>query len=189
MWFDNITHKMEPNLSDNPYVCIETRHLYLCDEIEVETGMGLLNGLYKLAQSDAPIRLIINSPGGSVSWGHALAQAITNVQQKGIEVRAAVYGEACSAAIFPLLACQMRTAPDGSVIMVHGLTTFNSGDVRNQEADAQVNKKLIEYQAEQLAARTRHNITYWRKLLRDNTPMYYTAREALEEGFIDALAD
>lgn len=172
----------------NLYVCTDTRQLYLCDELEVESGLGVLRGLYQLAQHKEPIRVVINSPGGSVTWGHALAQAFENVKAKGVDITAVVYGEACSAAIFPLLVCETRTAAEGAVIMVHGLTTYSSGDVRNQEADAKVNMKLIEYQAQQLAARTKHNVAYWRRLLKDNTPVYYTAEEALAEGIIGSIA-
>lgn len=178
--------KKERSLSENPYVDVENRILYLCEDVDGENGLGFMRGLHQLVVTENPVTIVINSPGGDVSWGHAMAQAVRAYPNVMFEAR--VYGEACSAAVFPLLACQNRIGSEGSVVMVHGLTTYNSGDVRNQEADAKANRDIIEYQAELLASRTKHNAAHWRKVLKDNTPVYYTAKEALAEGFIDSIA-
>lgn len=180
---------MSDTSGSNLYVCKESRQLYLMGEMDdYDSGLGVTNGLYKLARAgDGPIRLIINSPGGELLAGHSLYQSLMEVRSEGITIEAHVRGQACSAAIFPLLACNVKYAPPGSIIMVHGLRAFQGGDLRTHEADRLINMKMVKWAAALLEAHTKHAAKYWEKILQDDTPIYYTAEEALEEGLLDAI--
>lgn len=169
-------------------VCEEAALVHLGDEIDSALASKVIRGLYKLqAAGKTDVTLLITSVGGEVGPAHAIADAVHDLQRQGVHVRGRVFGEAYSAAIWPLVACQTRSITPYSMLMVHGLTHYSSGDARNLDAEKHANDKLIHIQAGILARRTRLSHDHWLPILRDRVPVFYTAEEALHVGLVDAV--
>ena len=170
-------------------LCPEANTVLLTDEIDdylarkVIYSLMYLNATLPMA---TPIYLVIASGGGDLFAGQAIADAV-RIVAKNREVHGRVVGYAMSAAVFPLLSCTTRTASRHAFLMVHGLDSLNHGDIRSQEAEMALNKKLAIMHGEQLAERTGKPLSYWEPILADHMPHYYTATEALEEGLIDTV--
>lgn len=149
--------------------------------------------LHTMAETEGDILLLITSQGGSAEAGNALIRAIRHAQLKGCHVIGEVRGYAMSMGSIILQACDSRFAAPEDILMIHGGTSSAIGDIRNQEADIALSRKIMHTYADFIAARntskdeTFHKSDYWRKLLADNFPHYYFGEEALEFGLIDEV--
>lgn len=147
------------------------------------------------------VTIIITSPGGSISAGLSIIDAIRSLQREGAKVTGVVRGEAQSMGFNILQACDTRIMSQGSILMAHGVTSGMLGDQKEHEAA----QKLLKYWREHIAAmialrvKTFHigketfyneitSIEYWDKLMKDSTPVFYTPYEALELGLVDQVA-
>lgn len=162
----------------------EMRVAYLCGEVDDDLAARLVLGLRRLAVRDGEITLLITSGGGGMMAAYAIADAIRDAR---VPVTGKVTGECCSAAIFPLFACETRLATRDSVLMIHGLQEFLDGDTSHHEAAIGINNKLIVEQARLFGSRTNKPAEYWLPLLKSSLPNYYTGQEALEMGLVDGL--
>lgn len=170
---------------DNYY---NSRTIHLYEHIQPESAANISKLMNSLARrGHDPITLEISSPGGSVTAGHALMDVIRKIRRQGVRVIGVVYGEAASMAPLILQACSKRVASESAIFMVHGLVHFQIGDVRNLEAERKMVNNLVDYMAQLLGKTTKKNADYWRSILQDATPQYYTAEEALEIGLIDEI--
>src|SRR3990167_3003003 len=111
-----------------------TRRIYLTGLIN--EGMNDVPILIdKLAEaSDKPITLVINSPGGLVNTGLAIANAMWRAQASGVKFYAAVRGSAMSMVFTILQLCDCRAMGRYDLLMAHGITSGVVGDSRTFEA-------------------------------------------------------
>jgi ATP-dependent Clp protease protease subunit len=129
-----------------------------------------------------PIRVYMNCPGGSVTAGMAIYNAIDS---SPCRVTGIVLGEAASMGSVLLQAFDWRVAFPYSRFMLHDGSTEISGTVRNIEKAIEFDKadRLEMYRI--FAKRTGQKSTYWsRKLQQD---YYLNAKQALDEGLIDEI--
>lgn len=167
----------------------EERIVYLCGEIDEYMARNVVMGLYSLkAKNNSRIRLLISSGGGSLWWGNSITDAIRDIRLNGVQVDAHVFGWSCSAAMFPLLASDRRTASPNAILMVHGMRDVASGDMRNIDTEQALNQRLVAQQAKMLASCSRTEYEEWMHKLRDSLPIYYSAEEAVAEGLIHAVS-
>lgn len=166
----------------------EKRIVLLSGEIEACSAHTFISDItLMIEENKEPITIIISSNGGSAEYGNGCIRAIRAAQKNGIKVIGAVYGQAMSMAFFILQICDERVMGDLDTIMAHGLTSTSVGDMRNREAE---NKLLKFFQNEYsvlLANRSKHNVAWWRKLLSDNTPKFFTSKESLKLGLVDRI--
>jgi ATP-dependent protease ClpP protease subunit len=145
------------------------------------------------SRSEKDIRLLISSTGGQLDAGTAILRAIRFAQSKGIKVVGEVRGYAMSMAMFILQACDTRLAAPEDVIMVHGATYGKIGDLRNQEAEIALTKRVMSDWADFIATRNTaedpkyHDPAHWYALLQDNFPVYLLGHEAKTHGLIDEV--
>lgn len=169
------------------------RTLVLSGEIEEYEADAMTTFLQTLSGTKDDITLLITSYGGAVDAGGAIIRAIRHAQANSCKVIGEVRGYAMSMAAVILQACDVRFAAPEDIIMVHGATGQSVGDIRNQEADVAMTKRLMDIHAKFFAGRSTsedtkyHDEEYWRKLLDDNFPHYYFGHEALEAGLIDEV--
>lgn len=71
------------------------------------------------SESDEPINLLINSPGGSVEAGLQLVEAMHIAQSRGVTIRCAVTTLAASMAFIILNECDERYALSHSLLLFH----------------------------------------------------------------------
>ena len=169
------------------------RTLVLSGEIEEYEADSMTSIFQTLSTTREDITLLITSYGGAVDAGGAIIRAIRHAQANGCKVIGEVRGYAMSMAAVILQACDMRFCAPEDIIMVHGVTGQSIGDIRNQEADVAMTKRLMDIHAKFFAGRSTsedtkyHDEEYWRKLLDDNLPHYYFGHEALEAGLVDEI--
>ncbi len=169
------------------------RTLILNGEIE-ECGAGLLTNQFQtLAEGGGEITMLVTSYGGAVDAGGAIIRAVRYAQGRGCRVVGEVRGYAMSMAAVILQACDFRFCAPEDVVMVHGFAGSAVGDIRNQEADVKLTKRLTDIYGKFFAERSTaedaryHDEGFWRRLLEDSLPHYFFGHEALEAGLIDEV--
>lgn len=162
------------------------RDILLYDEIG-PGYYGMLDGKWmaselKAAKND-PVRVRINSPGGSVFEAQAMYTLLT-AHKPGVTVH--VDSIAASAASFVMLAGQTIEIADNAMVMIHnawGLAIGNAGDMRST---ADLLDKIDGTLVDQYVARTKQDPQQIRDWMAAETWM--TAKEAKDRGFADAIA-
>lgn len=159
------------------------RIIQIFDEIygkQTEKVLGELRMLNEKSSESIEVR--ITSPGGSISLGFAIFDAI---RLSMAPVETVVYGEACSIAAIILQAGVQRKATAYSRIMIHQAFGQSEGSPKDLRVD------LKELQREQkqifqlLAEKTGKNI---KKITKDcQREFYMSAKEALEYGLINEI--
>jgi ATP-dependent protease ClpP protease subunit len=165
--------------------------------IEFPLATLLREHLAKFALLDdrRPIHVVFTSGGGdaleAVACGDAIRLA-SGILAPGVGVIGVVSGYAFSAASFLLQFCDKRYITKHSLIMVHGLEQQDRQyqDRRRIDANRDLMDKLQDVFAHKIAERSaRRDFKFWRDMLDDATPTYYTAEQALELGLVDAVCD
>jgi len=166
----------------------EQRTVILVDDINDDSVACLVDDLYILsAAGDGPITLIIGSDGGDVMAMLTALDAISYVRGKGIYVVGRVVGRAMSAAFVVLQACNMRQMSQNAFLMAHGISGFNLGVIKDQEANVRFLHRLRDMLSELLSKRGKRDVDFWKKLLNESTPTFLDAKEAQEWGLIDEI--
>jgi ATP-dependent protease ClpP protease subunit len=73
----------------------------------------------QLAAAEGPVEILVNSPGGSVTEGVAIYNAIRDYRRAGNQVTARVVGLAASMSSYIPLAADTVTVEDNAVFMIH----------------------------------------------------------------------
>jgi ATP-dependent Clp protease, protease subunit len=120
------------------------------------------------------ITLRINSPGGDVFAGRAIATALKGHKAK---VTAYVDGVAASAATTILMAADEIIMADGSFIMVHNAMTFVYGNKEEMLETAALLEKIDDAIAQDYAERTGESLEEVKAWMRDET--WFNADEAV----------
>lgn len=166
----------------------EKRTLYLPHSIE--DGLGeLRQRLSRLVSKDpeAPVLIVVASNGGRVDGGMALCDRILALRAEGARIDCRVEGYAHSFAAFVPQVCEHRMCGPASVLMLHGMSWGNEGDLRCHEAEVGEVKLRTAYEAGVLATRTRKPAPYWTRLMQTRHPRYFGAEEALAVGLVDEI--
>lgn len=128
------------------------------------------------------IHLRINSPGGDVFDGRAIATALSQCKAKVI---AHVDGVCASAATYVALACDEVEMADGAFFMIHQAWTLAIGNADDLMQTAELLLKVDDSIVNDYAKKTGLNDTELKEMMAAET--WLTAEEALEKGFIDSI--
>ncbi len=175
----------EKRMTIDGYECCERRVLRLTGSIDSQSVERLIQKLeYLDEQSDEDITIYINSPGGVVSDGFALIDAVSRLKSKVIYI---VQGNAFSMAAFILASGEKgcRKATANSEIMIHQILGGASGQASDIELAAKHINRL-KYKINFCLARwTGRDIT----IIQHDTDrdFYLDANEAFEYGIIDEI--
>lgn len=140
-----------------------------------------------------PIEIIISSEGGSLWSCLAIIRAIRHAQAQGIKINGHVFGNAFSAAFLVLQACDKRTMGAESVLMMHGISHFPSGDTKNVKQDQNMIDQVTAQFCGMLSARNTSADPQYKApetlltQMEDATPNYYLAEDALKAGWVDEI--
>lgn len=130
------------------------------------------------------IHLRINSPGGDVFDGRAIASALKNHSAKVI---AHIDGQAASAATYVALAADEVEIAEGGFFMIHNAWTLTMGNASDLDATSALLRKIdasIVADYQQKTGKDAKQIAQWM----DETT-WFTAEEALQQGFVDRIAE
>ena len=166
---------------------IPGRTIFINGEIDSSTLDIVVSGLHLIGH-DKDVTVLINSPGGSLTDGLGIYDALVN---HGGHVTGRVIGEACSSACMLLQACDTREATRHSTIMHHVGSAAVEGHAINVSRYMDFYKKQIDMVDDFIVARINatpgKSITKqtWRN--KDKWDTFLTAEEAKEVGLIDNI--
>lgn len=154
-------------------------------EAEWYGGVDPLSFARTLSEIKAPlIHLRINSPGGSVFAARAIEQAL---REHPARVVAHIDGYAASAASIVMLGADERVISPGGMVMIHKGWTVAIGNADDLKATADILDKVDETIVESYArvsGQTTKRIASWMA-----AETWFTAKEALDAGFVTSIAE
>lgn len=128
--------------------------------------------------------LRINSPGGDVFEGRAMATAIANHKGK---VTAYIDGLAASAATYVALAAAEVVMAPGSFFMIHNAWTLAMGNADELDETSALLRKVDDSIVADYRRKTGAEDAQLREWMKAET--WFTADEAKEHGFVDRLGE
>lgn len=159
--------------------------IYLYDVIDNWYGIDSQTFIKELQNIDSnTINLRINSPGGDVFDARAIQTAL---KQHKAKVIAHVDGLAASAATYIALGADEVRMSDGAFFMIHKGWTIAMGNADEFRKTSDLLDKVDESIANDYAAKTGLDHSELIELMAAET--WFTAEEAKEKGFIDAIFD
>lgn len=167
---------------------LHNRIIWLKDEVNDKTANEVINKLLLLHGED-PVKdifLYISSPGGSITAGMGIYDTMNFI---GNDVVTIGVGMCASMGQFLLTA----GAKGKRFLMPHARVLMHqpSGGIQGSETDVRIEAELISdmkrEMAEITALQTNHSVD---EILRDNEyDHWYTTKEALDYGFVDAIVN
>ena len=162
---------------------LKDRTILLNSDIDKSVIERVVLPLTTLSQkSNKPIKLLINSSGGSIEDGQAVVDAILTSRAPIITI---ALGKAMSAAFDILLAGDYRIAYPNSVLMCHsGSTSMPPQTLAQINQEAELHKMYFKRWSKWYASRTNIAEKQWYKLLNGGLNKYWFPEEALKDGLI-----
>jgi ATP-dependent protease ClpP protease subunit len=154
-----------------------------------DIGSGLFGGVSSadfanaISATRGPLEVHINSGGGNVFEGVAIAEALRSYKGK---VTTYVDGLAASIASVILQAGVERVVAPGSMTMIHEASTVTEGSQVDHEKAAVVLGKVSDSIADTYARRAGGTKEGWREAMLAES--WYTAEEAVGAGLADRIA-
>lgn len=130
------------------------------------------------------VHLRINSPGGDVFDGRAIATAISEYPGKTI---AHVDGVAASAASYIALAANEVEFAPAAMMMIHRAWTVAFGNAEDLAQTIEVLQKIDDSMAKDYARQTGNTAQQALEWMSEET--WFSAEEAMEHGFADRIAE
>ena len=168
---------------------MQDRTIFLWDVVNDETARDMVKRLLYLdAQSNDDITILLNSPGGSVTDGLAIYDAMQNIKS---DVKTVCMGMAASMGALLLTAGTKgkRSAWEHSRIMIHqpmigGQISAPVSGLKIQAEEMMKTKKLLN------EILVKHTCQPMDKIEKDTDRDYFmNPQEAVEYGMIDSIAN
>lgn len=158
--------------------------IYLYDVIDPFWGVSAKQFVKELnAIKSSTINLRINSPGGDVFDGRAMATAIAQHPSK---IVAHIDGLAASAASYVAISAKEVVMAPGTFLMIHNAWTIAYGNKEELKAVADILEKIDASLVDTYAAETgadKDQVKAWME-----AETWFTADEAVAEGFADRIS-
>jgi ATP-dependent Clp protease protease subunit len=161
--------------------------IFINSEINEQSLSDLIIRMRSLLQyrkdKDAPVNLMINSPGGDV---HEMLGIIDYMESLDVKVNTICRGRAFSAAAI-ILTCGTgsRMMSKRSTVMFHQSSSFLGGKMSDITAYLDNVKNLEKTIYVMLAERTKKDANWWKDNMKSD--LYLSAEELLEIGVIDQI--
>lgn len=159
--------------------------VYLYDLIDPYWGVGAAQFVKDLSTiSASTIHLRINSPGGDVFDGRAMATAL---REHKARVVAHIDGLAASAATYAVMAADEVEIAQGAMVMIHRAASLTWGNAEDMRKLADVLDKIDDSLVAEYVRETgqdEETIRAWY-----DAETWFTAEEAVEHGFADRLSE
>jgi ATP-dependent Clp protease protease subunit len=141
-------------------------------------------GVYGLTYTPNPIKLYIDSPGGTVYQCFGMLNIIQN---STTPVHTIVTGEACSAAFIIAASGSKRFAYDKSTFMYHQASGMNWGEVKTMEEQLAEVTRLQSMMEDFVISNTKITKKQLKHYYDTKTDWYMDSKEALSLGVIDEI--
>jgi len=139
----------------------------------------------QFAEASGPVEMIVNSPGGLVSEGTAIFNAVRDFRRQGGTVNARVVGMAASMSSYIPLAADRVTVEDNAVYMVHNPHAIAIGDQRSMRKTADTLEGLAGILANAYARKSDRPVDEIRALMDEES--YFFGQEIVDAGFADDI--
>lgn len=138
-----------------------------------------------VGKSKQPIKLLINSPGGSVEDGQMVVDAIISAR---VPVVTVALGQAMSAAFDIFLAGDRRVVYPNTILMMHsGSSRFETQTLPQLNQEADLHRQYFERWSTWYASRTNLSKQRWLEMLSTGLNYYMFPEEALKNGVIHEI--
>jgi ATP-dependent Clp protease protease subunit len=161
--------------------------IFLSDEIAEHTLTDFIIRMRSLLQhrkdKEAPINLMINSPGGDI---YEMFGIIDYIESLDVKVNTICRGRAFSAAAI-ILVCGTgtRMMSKRSTVMFHQSSSFLGGKMSDITAYLDNVKSLEKIIYTMLAEKTKKDAEWWRNKMRSD--LFMTSDQLLEVGVVDQI--
>ena len=165
-------------------VDVQTRRIYLTDEIEGFSCQEFVKDLHYLESKDAkkPITIFVNSPGGSVDQMFFVYDAIKSSRCPIVTVGT---GGIYSAAGLILVSGDLRLATKNAFFMAHQMQNLIMGADNEIEAQVAVGRKIRGKFWNIMGTHTKISANVWAKTATNKGEVWYDAEEMLAKGIVD----
>ncbi len=158
--------------------------IYIYDVISADWGVSAMMVIDSIAQigEDKTLNIRINSPGGDVFEARAIIEAIKRYPGNTI---AHIDSLAASCATSIACAAQQILMSEGAFYMIHNASGLVYGDKNDMRKTADLLEKIESAIVDDYVRKTgvvASEIIDWM-----NAETWFTAKQALEHGFIDAI--
>jgi ATP-dependent Clp protease protease subunit len=178
---DNATRQVSNIRIENKDDAVD---VYLYDVIDDYFGVSAGDFNKELsALKGKAVNLRINSPGGDVFAGRAMATAIQNHGN----VTAYIDGLAASAATYVALAATEVHIADGAMFMIHNAWSFAYGNKTDMRNTADLLEKIDSTIIADYVKKS--NLGKDEIVAMMDAETWFTAQEALDKGFVDSIFD
>ena len=131
------------------------------------------------------IEILVNSPGGSVTEGVAIYNAIRDYRRNGGKATARVVGMAASIASYIPLAAESVSVEDNTTLMIHEPSMIALGGKSDMERAASILEGVSQILARAYAAKTGKSSEEMRKLMAEETFLF--GSQIVDAGFADSV--
>jgi ATP-dependent Clp endopeptidase proteolytic subunit ClpP len=164
---------------------------YFSNEVSETTVLSLVKQLESWVEdtdnAGKPIRIILNSPGGSVFASFTLMDEIAAVRTRGHHVKIQTYGMAASAAGWLLQAADERVIGANSWILIHQISTKSEGKLFEIQNDMKLSTQLQDQFLERLAKRSKLSLATIHEHIDQGLDWWINAQDALKYGLVDSI--
>lgn len=172
-------HKEDPQ-----YFGPETRSLFFSEDITPKTSMNLISQLLELnARSSDPIKLYINTNGGSLVDAFAIFDTIKAIRSP---VYTIVKGLCASGGLILLLAGSKRYATENSLFFYHQpiLTTGKLVSLEHSQGVSEIYTLSKDLFDDKIKTITNMSNSLWLQNFEGRTYKYFNSENAKSMGFI-----
>lgn len=164
---------------------LESRRIELRGEVGDAMASFITRNLLKMSQmSNDPIEIYISSPGGSVSAGLAIYDAIRACP---CDVHMIASGEIMSMGFIIFLAGKKRTAAPHTRFMMHSISYGVDGTItKNHEIQVNEAKAMNNANLDIMAKRTKRDKKWWSRAILSHDK-FLGVEEAITLGVVNAL--
>jgi len=174
---------------------IKNRTIYLTEDVSDDIMFKADYFIDKIVRYDKksgvvrpdPIKLIINSYGGSIYDGLGLISKIEYLQENGYEFHGEVSSYAMSMASAILQVCKCRYARRYSTILYHTPLSGMQGTLSDLQTSMDETHRLWELMKSISLKHTKMTAEFLDSMYDRNKDFYMTPQQALEYGIIDEI--
>lgn len=161
----------------------KTRVIELVSDVDEHSVSEVIRGLQILdAENNQPIKLYINSFGGSVYDGLGLIDAIMNCKSEVITIG---QGKIMSMATYILMAGDHRYMTAHSTLMFHEVSAWEAGQLTDMKIELKeaerLEKLLIDFSMERTKMKKRR---FWNNFKKAT---YFGVEKGIEYGIVDGV--
>jgi ATP-dependent protease ClpP protease subunit len=194
---DDLGDDMHDDLKvDSKRVLEQACEFFLYTDVNRSSTEGLIASMLKMAHLNRrkgrkpTFVLNINSQGGEVPSGLALAGVIQQIRSQGFKVHTRIHGMAASMAFILAQFGDVRQIDALATAHIHDIQSFNGGNTSEREDFGILLRVWRRRMAEIYAARNTKGYTdpeYWIDTFMNHKDHYLTPQQALELGMVDEV--